>query len=125
LVQFFENRTGHISQLANSAMPTDEDIHDARKKIKDILYTSKIAGKQMKVDAPVKELDALSDLIGDYNDERTIISHLKEFPAKNMDHAEKSNLKHLKDRETKRLRRKKEAVLEATKKYTEVLKDSR
>ncbi len=121
LAKFFESCTGYISQLGNSSAPTDSEIHDTRKKIKDILYTSKLASKQWKAASdtvtPINELDTLSDLIGNYNDERIIMSHIKEFPTKDMDPVEKSNLKQLKDREAKKLRKKKAALLQATRKY--------
>jgi len=121
LERFFRNRTEHIFQLALSTAPTDTDMHDARKKIKDILYTAKIAGKQWKgaskTTAPLEELDTLSDLIGDYNDKRIIIDHIKAIQTNKLEPGEKSNLKHLKDMEAKKLRKKKEAVLAATRRY--------
>jgi len=119
LAHFFENRIAAIDDIGTSSMPTDSEIHDARKKIKDVLYTSKLAEKKWKAAAmevkalPAKQLDELADMIGNYNDERIILEHVSAQPLTGMKKEEKSSLKHFKGTAAKKLYKKKADISSA------------
>jgi len=51
MLDFFKGRLSAIYDLAQETMPTDEQIHYTRKRIKDILYTSKLAGTKYEEEA--------------------------------------------------------------------------
>ena len=121
LKRFFSDRMNVIDTITNKKTPTDTQVHNARKKIKDLLYTSKLAGKKWKAahkqieDIPVKQLDNLANMMGDYNDERITLDHLNAFSSQDMGEDEKNMMKHLKSKETKKLSGKKKSIIATAK----------
>jgi len=82
LVLFFKKRIEVLEEAADSK-PDDTMIHECRKRVKDMQYNSKLAEKhwgkayQKIVNLPLDKLNELSDLLGNYNDERLLLeSHL-------------------------------------------------
>ncbi|MBA3828620.1 MAG: CHAD domain-containing protein [Taibaiella sp.] len=78
----------NIQQLSSvkATEPGNEQIHNYRKKIKDLLYISKVVkdwkkGNSMISDFPINQLDALADMIGTYNDKRIMLEHIQEFES--------------------------------------------
>lgn len=100
LVCFLRACTRVLEDIADSS-PDDEMIHTARKRVKEMLYNTKLAGKHWpKAHAriahlPLSTLDKLSELLGDYNDERLIQESLLSFSPKATNADEKKALKAL------------------------------
>lgn len=84
LFQFIEQRINELRKI-NEGEPGNEQIHTYRKQIKDILYNIKLAEKDWKKGLEAigtlsaTELDKLSDVIGNYNDERIMLDYLIAF----------------------------------------------
>jgi len=84
MLEFIDKKLKELKEI-NEGEPNNEQIHAHRKQVKDMLYNIKLAEKEWKKGfetiskLPVKELDALSDTIGNYNDERIILDHLIAF----------------------------------------------
>lgn len=84
LIDFISKRIKDLKAI-NEGEPNNEQIHTHRKDVKDMLYNIKLAEKEWKKGfeaigkLSIKELDALSDVIGNYNDERIILDHLISF----------------------------------------------
>ena len=132
LKRFFNDRMEVINTITKKEPPTDAQVHNARKRIKDILYTSKLAGKKWKaahkqVEAiPVKELDSLANMMGDYNDERITLEHLNAFSSSNkLGTEEKNTMAYLRNEETKKLTRKKKSIVFSAKNLIESAKDNK
>ena len=117
LRKFFNDRMGTLDMITGTMPLTDTEIHDVRKKIKDILYTSKIAKKKWKAavklvdDIPVKQLEHLADLIGDRNDDRIMLEHLTAFSLKNTGKPGINTIKLLMDKERDTLLQKKKDIV--------------
>ena len=86
LVGFLKERIKVLEDIADS-IPDDEQIHTGRKSVKDMLYNTKLAEKHWPkayakiTQLPLVKLGELSDLLGNYNDERLILeSHLSLLP---------------------------------------------
>ena len=130
LQRFFNDRISAINTITNEKSLTDTQVHDARKKIKDILYTSKLAEKKWKAahkqveSIPVKQLDSLANMIGDYNDERITLDHLNAFSSRSMGQDEKNTMEHFKIKETKSLSTKKKSIIATAKDFTGAAKDN-
>jgi len=124
LEKFFDDRVTVVNFITHKVSPTDEQVHTARKKIKDILYTSKIAEKKWNAThkevelISVKKLDQLADMIGDYNDERITLEHLRAFSTRRLSKNEKSTLSALKTKETKKLSARKKSIMAVAKNFT-------
>ncbi|MFI4962878.1 MAG: CHAD domain-containing protein [Legionellales bacterium] len=129
LERFFNDRMDAINTITNEKPPTDAQVHDARKKIKDMLYTSKLTGKKWKAahkqieDIPVKQLDNLANMMGDYNDERITLEHLNACSLRGMEKNEKNTMEHLRSKESKTLSVKKKNIIATAKKIIEPAKD--
>lgn len=77
-----ENEAFSILEQKNA---TNNQIHTARKRIKDVLHLEKLATKEWKPASkcmqhiPLKTLNGLANAIGAYNDERIKLVHFKTF----------------------------------------------
>jgi CHAD domain-containing protein len=117
LEHFFSTRLAVVKKTSLLRSPSDKQVHEARKQIKDILYTSKIAKKDWKAgysktkNTPVKDLDYIADVIGGYNDERLMLEHLDSFSSPAVKKKEEKNLENLCDEEASRLMEEKEEIL--------------
>lgn len=118
---FFNDRMKVIKGVAAKKRPTYNQIHDARKQIKDILYIAKFTEKEWKsardkAEAyPIGKLEMLATIIGEYNDERIIKEHISFFPLVNPDEGERSELRQLQADENRKLAAKKKEILIASK----------
>lgn len=109
LSDFLANQweAGHTI-LANKKA-TGDQLHTARKRVKDILHIEKLAAKHWKskhayaLPCPLKTLDTLADAIGKYNDSRIQRAHLNAFVTRMPDSEEKTTIKTLAAKETARL----------------------
>lgn len=130
LRKFFNDRMDALDIITGKRSPTDEEVHDVRKKIKDILYTSKLAKKKWKAAAalvdniPIKQLDHLAGMIGDRNDDRIMLEHLSNFSSKNIRKTERDTLKRLMDQESETLAQKKKDIIEYAIELTPPEKDT-
>ena len=121
LQRFFTDCLAAVEQISKSKHASDEQVHRVRKKVKDILYTSKLTAKKgkdaqshMKV-IPVKELNQLAEVIGQYNDERLTRQHLTSFSSPDMDAKETSAIKKICGNEKTRLELEKKKILDMVK----------
>jgi CHAD domain-containing protein len=124
LLKFFNAHCKNIQKL-NRNSPDNEDIHSMRKQIKDMLYNTKFAEEEWKdaykeiADKPLKEMDQLSDSLGDYNDLRIMLDHFEEFAEDSTQEEEQKALLNLCDKKGKMLQNKKEHLIKAIDKFIE------
>ncbi|MGN6567377.1 MAG: CHAD domain-containing protein [Flavipsychrobacter sp.] len=123
MVDFINKKLKDLKTI-NEGEPDNEQIHTHRKEVKDMLYNIKLAEKEWKkgfeaIDKlSIKELDALSDVIGNYNDERIILDHLIGFSQSSKVPAEEQQrLFDFCSREMKKQILKKRALQDAIKKF--------
>lgn len=82
---FFGDRLTKALDVVNKKDVDAEQLHTARKRIKDVLYVAKMmtkekdAVKKHDTRVPIKKLDALADLVGALNDDRTRLERLQAF----------------------------------------------
>ena len=123
LGRFFRWQMAAVHNISQEVYPTDTQIHNVRKRIKDILYNTKTAKKKWKAaysetrNVPIKGLTKLAELIGDYNDDRFVLEHLGATPVNEMEKHEKETMERLKNSQSVKLNKKKKNILAATKKY--------
>ena len=95
LPTFFETKIAGVAKLSKPKNHTNSEIHNIRKKVKDIIYTEKLAKKQWKTahkqteGIPVEQLEEIAKMIGDYNDERIKLEHLASFSSPKLESDEK------------------------------------
>ncbi|GAA4470413.1 hypothetical protein GCM10023093_31660 [Nemorincola caseinilytica] len=110
---FFAKRLAEAYELVSIPAPHAEQLHTARKRIKDVLYVAKTIAKEWPAahehigDVPLKELDKLADLVGVLNDERMRLEHLEVFVPHPDQQAETDTIQLLKAKEHKLLTTKK------------------
>ena len=81
---FFEDQITIIHSIVQ-ADPNNENIHTCRKHVKDMLYIAKLMEKEWEhgykeiASFPLKELDTLATLLGNYNDQRIMLERLMQF----------------------------------------------
>ena len=121
LENFFNHKMAAIEAISKSASPTDDQVHRMRKEVKDIIYTSKLAKKNwkgahaaLKV-LPVKQLDNFADKVGNYNDHRMTLEHIRSFTAPVTDAAEADIIKKITAKEKARLEKEKKNILSQVK----------
>jgi len=121
LADFFAAQMASIHNIGAGKSPTDDQVHSVRKRAKDILYTNILAKKRWKAaykkleDRPVKQLDNLTDIIGDYNDERITLAHLSSFSSKKMGLGEENAINDICEEEAALLMEQKIEILELVK----------
>lgn len=129
LERFFSDKLAAIKKLPLSKSPSDDQVHEARKQIKDILYTSKLAKKEWKAaykktkNIPVNRLGFIADAIGNFNDERLMLEHLNSFASTKIGKAEEKSLNNLCDEEAGRLMEEKQDILSIIKEFSRDGKD--
>ena len=117
LEKFFNDRTAAIGNTVQNSTPTDSQVHNVRKKIKDILYTAKLADKELHgfnkqtEKLPLKQLDKIAGNIGDYHDDRQMLEHLSIFSARSTEQNEKVAIKKFRSKEMRKLKAKKKNIL--------------
>jgi CHAD domain-containing protein len=117
LHSFFSNKMTAIEALSNIRLPSDDQVHKIRKLVKDILYNATIAhekwpGASDQVRSlPEKELNAIADMIGDYNNRRNMLNHLTGSSSETMEMEEKKTIKMYCNEEIKSLRAAKKTIL--------------
>lgn len=123
MIDFIDKKIKDLKTI-NDGEPDNEQIHTHRKEVKDMVYNIKLAEKKWKkgLEAAgklsVKELDALSDVIGNYNDERIILDHLIGFSQSSKVPAEEQQrLFDFCSREMKKQILKKRTLQDAIKKF--------
>jgi CHAD domain-containing protein len=113
---FFTERNQMLHSILFSRQPSEEDLHSARKNIKDVLYvngflnqyTSLPAGYKILLPKQIKDLENIANQLGLFNDLRILISQLKTKHLRNTDYKEFKNLQSLK----KKWKIEKEIILE-------------
>jgi len=85
---FFKNHIKEIGQIIRSRPLADEDLHQVRKRIKDMQYAGEWSLKQGSIVAPLKshpveQLKEMATRLGDYNDLRTVAAKLELFLKEN------------------------------------------
>lgn len=103
--------------------PNDETIHNCRKSVKDMLYNTKLAeshwpGGYKKVEQlPLKKLDELSDMLGDYNDERLLLESHLAFITQAKTAEEQQQLSAISNKENIKKAEQKQVLLKELKKF--------
>lgn len=112
-----------ILEEAADAIPGDEMIHECRKSVKDMLYNTKLAEKHWTkaygkvAHLPLATLDSLSDLLGDYNDERQLLDSQLAYLPRLCNSAEQTKLEKLSTREKKIKEEQKQLLLKELKRF--------
>ncbi len=123
LTIFINGKMDVIRQLCQLPSLTNDQVHNMRKAIKDILYIVKLAKKNWKAGyiqtgpLDVEPLENLATVIGDYNDSRIMHDHLISFCSKNMSNEEKSAISNFCNEEARRLNSRKKNALTLVRKY--------
>ncbi len=121
LTAFFNLKMTSVDELNKTGAPTDNQVHQARKEVKDILYVSKLTKKKWKTvykQQPcisVKNLKQFADVLGDYNDKRINLEHLSSFSSRTMESEEKDTIRNICIENTKELKIKKKSIMEMVK----------
>jgi len=128
LENFFTGKFAIADKISSTKSPTDEQIHQIRKEVKDILYLSGIAEKkwkgakkQLKV-LPVKELKQIADIVGSYNDKRILMGHLSSFSSPGMDIKEINFIKKITSKEKAKLEKEKKSIIVLVKELIAAMK---
>ncbi len=122
LVIFCKEHIHVLEETADNA-PADDRIHECRKSVKDILYNTKLAEKYWPkayakvAELPLTSLDHLSDLLGDYNDERQLLDSHREFLSVLTDKNERATLRTLSNKETKQKEAHRQVLLKELKRF--------
>jgi CHAD domain-containing protein len=96
LAEFINSRIRKIGKLIKHDVITDEELHQIRKWLKDMIYNMKLAAKEWEEGSVavqhvlLPELEALSDSIGEYNDARILREHLAAFAVQTNSAADKA-----------------------------------
>jgi len=115
--KFVNDRLNALNTI--KIIASDDEVHEVRKRVKDILCVSQLVDKEFWAPAQppselaLKTLHELTDIIGDYNDERILLEHVKAFPLAGLDKEEKSTLSEFKRTERKQLQLIKKKLFEA------------
>ena len=127
LADFVQCRLKSVDDLCAAVLITDDQVHSMRKHMKDILYnvkTAKATWRQAYKTSPVisvKELNKLTDTIGDYNDRRLLLKRLSAYAVHGHQDAEKEDIRRFCDGMADELRQHKKVVIKATRDYLTVL----
>ena len=122
LENFLRTKLASVNTISQIASPTDDQVHRIRKEIKDILYTWKLTGKEWKAAKkefkiiPVTQLDDIADTVGNYNDRRITLEHIKSFASPKMNAQETDTIKKISGKEKLRLEKEKKNILVKVKK---------
>jgi len=118
LSNFLNSRMASIDLTMQIESPSDVQIHSVRKNAKDMIYTSDLAKKNswkgVKNELkpfPLKKLNDVADKIGDYNDERQLISNISSFSTHTKEQEEREEIEKIrKTKEPKILSHKKNII---------------
>ncbi len=124
LAAFHYMKVAGVKKLSNTKPVTNTHVHNIRKHVKDIIYTTKLARKEWKPaikhaePMPVDELDRIAAMIGEYNDERIQLEHLSSFSSPRLEPEEKRSLEDLCKDDAAKLRTGKKKILMVVNKFT-------
>jgi CHAD domain-containing protein len=116
-VAFANARLEAVDEMRQKAGLTDEDLHTIRKRIKDIIYNTKLAKKNWKAafrqltDMPMDSLDKMATDIGDYNDARLMQEKLLQFLPEMTEQGEKRAIRTMVTKADKELKVKREGII--------------
>ncbi|MBS1584650.1 MAG: CHAD domain-containing protein [Bacteroidetes bacterium] len=122
LTAFMKDKMQVLEDAADTS-PNDETIHECRKSVKDMLYNTKLAEKHWpgafkKVEhLPLSKLDELSDMLGDYNDERLLLESHLAFIALSTTAEEQKRLSAISNKENIAKAQQKQVLLKELKKF--------
>ena len=97
--------------------PSENQLHSVRKKLKDIIYVSKLVKKNWKAEKaqtrkiPVGKLNKLTAAIGNYHDGRVSLEHLSAFTAPAISEAEELAIRSICDESASLLLEEKERIV--------------
>ena len=122
IVSFYKKKIDQITTLSHNEDPSFIKVHNLRKQIKDLLYVAKLTKKEVKnageyyISLPLKELDNLAKIIGDFNDKRNTLEHLKNFSSKHISPLEVAAIDSICNEDTQLLETEKNVILEMARK---------
>ncbi|HXS37005.1 MAG TPA: CHAD domain-containing protein [Flavipsychrobacter sp.] len=120
--KFFNRKLKNICEVVQY-QPNNEQIHEYRKEVKDMMYNMKFAENDwqeaygMLKHFPSKELNELSDVLGAYNDDRIMLDKITHFSSIDMDEDERDAVKDVTKEGLEFLEDRKGVVLERLKKF--------
>jgi CHAD domain-containing protein len=122
IISFYKKKIDQITTLSHNEDPSFIQVHNLRKQIKDLLYVAKLTKKELKgageysISLPMKELDNLAKIIGDFNDKRNTLEHLKNFSSKHISPLEVAAIDTICNEDTLLLETEKNVILEMAQK---------
>ena len=123
LAAFYYMKVAGMKKMSAAKPSTNAHIHNIRKHAKDILFTTTLAKKEWKQgfkkakQIPVKQLDELATIIGDYNDERIQMEHLTSFSSPDMEANEKNCIDGICKKEDTKLKAGRKQIIDIVKKF--------
>ena len=130
LAAFHNMKVTSIKKLEGTSSSPNSRIHNIRKHVKDILFTTKLAQKEWKPaykqasHMPVEQLEHIAALIGDYNDERIQLEHLNSFSSGKTELTEINAIKEICKKDVAKLRTGKKEIMHIVKDFTGKIKAS-
>ncbi|MCD6010552.1 MAG: domain containing protein [Flavipsychrobacter sp.] len=121
---FFSLKFGTISKLATMSDPSPDDLHQARKEVKDILYNTKTADQYWQASHPIlrqipaEKLDGTASKIGDYHDKVVMLEHLSSYSILLVPGEEKMLIKSIIEEDSPELEEEKAAIVGSLKDFT-------
>ncbi len=125
LASFFDDQMTSINNLSKHKFPSDNQVHSIRKVAKDIMYNSIIAQKKWKAayeqaeKMPEQKLNNITQVIGDFNDDRNALAHLSSFSSKKTGKDEEGAIRELCEEEAALLVKQKKEIMDMVKKLVE------
>lgn len=123
LKDFLKRSFHDIANISGNALPGNNDIHRLRKIMKDMLYLGAFTDKEWEKahklfnHIPDEDLAALTDILGNFNDERLTMERLTDFALQSKDKREKDKIEHFCDREAAILIEKKRQIVATAKDF--------
>jgi len=113
----------NIRGICKTALPGNNEIHSLRKIMKDLLYLSAFTDKHWKDAAgqfekiPSKSLEELTDIIGNFNDQRLSMEQMIAFTSQNIHVKEKNAIETFCNEEAMLLTEKKKHIVTMVKEF--------
>jgi len=123
---FFNSKLKNIYEVVHHE-PDNEQIHEYRKEVKDMMYNTKLAEKEWEEaydtlkHFPLEELQELSDALGSYNDDRIMLDRINDFSSIDASEDEREALKSVTKEGSNFLQEKKGTVLKQLKHFAQLV----
>jgi len=125
VASFFDDRINAVAKASSTKSPTNVQLHNMRKQLKDLVYAAKLVKKEWEIaykeiaELPMKKIEGLTTGIGDYNDARLILEHLRSFSSSKLEPEELTTISKICSREAEKLKARKKSILNTIRQVTQ------